>query len=107
MTLPSRRSRRSENVRVHPVIVAELELGNRHKWQSFGNKPDRQGLNVFRRPFRAVEFADPFNEHGAGFFRAAGIRELGFQSPRRHVGDVRSIEPKGRHLVYFRRDLFK
>ena len=28
-------------------------------------------LNVFRRPFRAVEFADPFNEHGAGFFRAA------------------------------------
>ena len=23
--------RRSENVLVHPVIVAELELGNRHK----------------------------------------------------------------------------
>ena len=36
-------NRRSENVRDHPVIVAELELGNRHKGQSLGNEPDRHG----------------------------------------------------------------
>jgi hypothetical protein len=38
--------RRSENGRVHPVTVAELDLGNRHKGQSFGNKPDRQGCKL-------------------------------------------------------------
>jgi hypothetical protein len=38
------RNSRSENVRVHAVIVAELELGDRHKGQLLGNKPDRQGM---------------------------------------------------------------
>jgi len=38
-------NRRSENVVIHPLIVAELELGNRHKGQSLGNKPDRHALN--------------------------------------------------------------
>jgi len=38
-------NRRSKNVRVHPVIVAELDLGNRHKGQSLGNKPDRRETN--------------------------------------------------------------
>jgi hypothetical protein len=38
-------NRRSENVIVHPVIVAELELGDRHNGQAFGNKPDRQVSN--------------------------------------------------------------
>jgi len=33
----------AENVHDHRVIVAELELGNRHKGQSLGNKPDRHG----------------------------------------------------------------
>jgi hypothetical protein len=31
-----------EDVGVHAVIVAELDLDNRHKGQSLGNKPDRQ-----------------------------------------------------------------
>ena len=38
------RDSRSENIVVHPAIVAELDLGDRHKGQSLGNKPDRQGL---------------------------------------------------------------
>ena len=36
-------NRRSENVVFHPIVVSELDLGNRHKGQSLGNKPDRQG----------------------------------------------------------------
>jgi hypothetical protein len=40
---------RSKNARVHPVIVVELELGDRHKGQAFGNKPNRQGY-IFNAP---------------------------------------------------------
>lgn len=38
-------NRRAENVVVEAVIVAELELDDRHKGQAFGNKPDRQEIN--------------------------------------------------------------
>jgi len=38
----------AENVHDHRVIVAELELGNRHKGQSLGNKPDRHGSSITR-----------------------------------------------------------
>jgi hypothetical protein len=44
MIVSAPRNRRSENVRVSPASVAKLELGDRHKEQTFGNKPDRQGL---------------------------------------------------------------
>jgi len=36
-------NRRAENVRVSPASVVKLELGDRHKGQAFGNKPDRHG----------------------------------------------------------------
>jgi hypothetical protein len=39
-------NRSSENVLIEAVIVAELKLSDRHKGQSLGNKPDRQGLMV-------------------------------------------------------------
>jgi hypothetical protein len=35
-----------ENVVIHPLIVSKLDLGNRHKGQSLGNKPDRQESNI-------------------------------------------------------------
>lgn len=42
-------NRRSEDVHVSPASVAELELGDRHKGQAFGNKPDRQGTDFTPR----------------------------------------------------------
>jgi hypothetical protein len=33
--------RRSKNVVIESVIISKLDLGNRHKGQSLGNKPDR------------------------------------------------------------------
>jgi hypothetical protein len=50
-------NRRSENGRVHPVTVAELDLGNRHKGQSLGNKPDRQGLIFYSADSQVIERA--------------------------------------------------
>jgi hypothetical protein len=47
-------NRRSENVVVHPAIVAELDLGKRHKGQSLGTKPDRQASLILSAP------SDPF-----------------------------------------------
>jgi hypothetical protein len=43
----------AENVHDHRVIVAELDLGKRHKGRSLGNKPDRQGSLILARDLTA------------------------------------------------------